>query len=191
MAKRLRDVADITRMKVCGDGRRSSVENGRTPGALENVQPFTALGCQCISRTSPGLIVTCVAATVFDTRKLVLSAIRTVPLLVSREGGPPRGEPRPILADANSAGRRSTTDFCCGTYTAASDTATTLDVTPSHLGRIRSAKIRHHHVTAQQVPSIRCDSATGAHRSGVIQRNRCSSTRRDSATARQVLIDPA
>jgi hypothetical protein len=84
MAKRLRDVADITRMKVCGDGRRSSVENGRTPGALENAQPFTALGCQCISRTSPGLIVTCVAATVFDTRKLVLSAIRTVPLLVSR-----------------------------------------------------------------------------------------------------------
>src|SRR6185312_666010 len=46
----------------------------------------SALGCQCISRRPPGLTVTCVAAIVFDTRKLVLSAIRTVPLLVSRFG---------------------------------------------------------------------------------------------------------
>ena len=56
-----------------------------------------------------------------------------------------------ILADAKLGPSRLDRDFCCGAYTAASDTVTTLDVTPSHLGRIRSAKIRHHHVTAQQV----------------------------------------
>jgi len=33
------------------------------------------------------LIVTCVAAIIFETRELLLSAIRTVPLLVSRLGG--------------------------------------------------------------------------------------------------------
>jgi hypothetical protein len=37
VAKRVLDVADVTRRKVCGDGLWSSVENGRTSGTLENV----------------------------------------------------------------------------------------------------------------------------------------------------------
>src|SRR6476659_2013282 len=56
------------------------------PVPLRMYSHSLALGCQCISRKPPGLIVTIDAATVFDTRKLVLSAIRTVPLLVSRFG---------------------------------------------------------------------------------------------------------
>src|SRR5271165_5252872 len=47
----------------------------------------SAFGCQCMSRRPPGFNVTRVAAIVFDTRKLLLSAIRTVPLFVSRLGG--------------------------------------------------------------------------------------------------------
>jgi len=40
-----------------------------------------------MSRSPPGFIVTRVAAIVFDTRKLLLSAIWTVPLFVSMLGG--------------------------------------------------------------------------------------------------------
>src|SRR5215472_17514346 len=47
----------------------------------------SAFGCQCISRRPPGFTVTRVAAIVFETRKLLLSAVCTVPLFVSRFGG--------------------------------------------------------------------------------------------------------
>src|SRR5215471_14745613 len=47
----------------------------------------SAFGCQCISRRPPGFTVTRVAAIVLDTRKLLLSAIHTAPLFVSRFGG--------------------------------------------------------------------------------------------------------
>jgi hypothetical protein len=40
-----------------------------------------------MSRRPPGFTVTRAAAIVFDTRKLLLSGIRTVPLFVSRFGG--------------------------------------------------------------------------------------------------------
>src|SRR4029077_7301579 len=46
----------------------------------------SALGCQCIALRPPGLMVTRDAAIVLETRKLVLSAIRTEPLLFSRLG---------------------------------------------------------------------------------------------------------
>src|SRR5216684_1668945 len=39
----------------------------------------SALGCQCISRTPPGFIVSSAEATVVETLKLVLSARRMVP----------------------------------------------------------------------------------------------------------------
>src|SRR6202035_5814802 len=41
----------------------------------------SALGCQCISRTPPGLTVTSAAATVVETLKLLLSATRMSPAL--------------------------------------------------------------------------------------------------------------
>src|SRR5260370_8801215 len=46
----------------------------------------SALGCQCISRMPPGCTVTRAAAVVFETLKLLLSAIRTSPPLVWRVG---------------------------------------------------------------------------------------------------------
>src|ERR1700722_6464936 len=56
------------------------------PVPLRMYSHSSALGCQCISRMPPGLIVTCDAAMVLDTKKLLLSAIRTDPLFVSRFG---------------------------------------------------------------------------------------------------------
>src|SRR3982074_3604567 len=50
----------------------------------------SALGCQCISRRPPGRTVTSAAATVVETVKLRLSAIRTEPPFVSRAGLPIR-----------------------------------------------------------------------------------------------------
>ena len=46
----------------------------------------SAFGCQCIALRPPGLIVTRAAAIVFETKKLVLSAVCTIPLFVSRTG---------------------------------------------------------------------------------------------------------
>src|SRR5260370_39380499 len=46
----------------------------------------SALGCQCSSRMPPGCTVTRAAAIVFETLKLLLSAIRTSPPLVWRVG---------------------------------------------------------------------------------------------------------
>src|SRR5713101_7570933 len=46
----------------------------------------SAFGCQCISRNAPGRTVTSAAATVVETLKLLLSAICTLPLLVSLTG---------------------------------------------------------------------------------------------------------
>src|SRR2546430_6679092 len=46
----------------------------------------SALGCQCVSRKPPGRTVTSAAATVVETVKLRLSAIRTEPPFVSRAG---------------------------------------------------------------------------------------------------------
>ena len=43
MAERLLYVANIARTKVCGDRRWPGVENGRTSGALENVDPFIGI----------------------------------------------------------------------------------------------------------------------------------------------------
>src|ERR1700726_4087638 len=52
----------------------------------------SALGCQCISRKPPGRTVTSAAATVVETVKLRLSAMCTVPPLVSRAGAPDASE---------------------------------------------------------------------------------------------------
>src|ERR1035437_1576935 len=46
----------------------------------------SALGCQCISLNAPGCRETRAAAIVLDTRKLLLSAIRTSPPFVWRGG---------------------------------------------------------------------------------------------------------
>src|SRR5258707_9375120 len=48
----------------------------------------SALGCECIYRKPPGCTVTSAAATVVETVKLRLSAIRTEPPFVSRVAGP-------------------------------------------------------------------------------------------------------
>src|ERR1700682_1319747 len=52
----------------------------------------SALGCQCISRKPPGCTVTSAAATVVETVKLRLSAIRAEPPLVSGAGAPDPSE---------------------------------------------------------------------------------------------------
>src|SRR6201999_3126666 len=52
----------------------------------------SALGCQCISRMPPGWMVSNAAAIVVDTVKLRLSAMCTVPPLVSRAGAPDPSE---------------------------------------------------------------------------------------------------
>ena len=43
MAQRFLHVADVTRMKVCGDRRRPGVEGGHARGALENIRPFIGI----------------------------------------------------------------------------------------------------------------------------------------------------
>src|SRR4029077_6546339 len=56
------------------------------PVPLRMYSHSSALGCQCISRMPPGLIVTRAVAIVFETWKFLLSALRTAPLFVSRFG---------------------------------------------------------------------------------------------------------
>src|SRR5260370_34975390 len=58
-----------------------------TPTCAVPLMKYThssALGCQCSSRKAPRRRVTSAEAMVFETWKLLLSAIRTVPAAVSR-----------------------------------------------------------------------------------------------------------
>src|SRR6266478_7048810 len=63
-----------------------------TPTCAVPLMKYThssALGCQCSSREAPGRRVTSAEAMVFETWKLLLSAICTVPAAVSRAKGWP------------------------------------------------------------------------------------------------------
>ena len=75
-----RDEADIIGIEVDSPRRRLRGDHFHfRPLPLIQYCHSLALGCQCISRIAPGLIVTMAAAIPVDTGKLVESTIRAVP----------------------------------------------------------------------------------------------------------------